>query len=388
MLPLATSANALSVFYGKVMAFAAHASETGGGEYTEFDLYCGRLLLNLATSEELVPISWDLVHDFAKAMKAMADRGLVGGLEAVLRCGIVEVLVSTPVNFDAEEESIAGIRDSALTNHGVLQAERLGQYFADRGLRFTHIFSSDLQRAFKTAEAIRLARASKTSNTLESKTRVKQLNVLREQDFGFYEGKPFYARPSGSNKSGKDNHRAEHATEPGFQDVESKESLAARANTFVHEHLVPLICKRKEITVAVVSHGIILNHLWRSILKLFAKRTVSIVPGLAVGGTNTSTPLEYLGGWSNTGYLELELRPVVSKAEPAVSESDTKFDAEHQDSVDPDHLFPSPELQMIIRAVNGKDHLTGLKRTRGVSSGKYDEGQKKIDGFFKKCKAE
>lgn len=94
MLPLATSANALSVFYGKVMAFAAHASETGGGEYTEFDLYCGRLLLNLATSEELVPISWDLVHDFAKAMKAMADRGLVGGLEAVLRCGIVEVLVS------------------------------------------------------------------------------------------------------------------------------------------------------------------------------------------------------------------------------------------------------------------------------------------------------
>ena len=223
---------------------------------------------------------------------------------------------------------------------------------------------------------------------MESKTRVKQLNVLREQDFGFYEGKPFYARPSGSNKSGKDNHRAEHATEPGFQDVESKESLAARANTFVHEHLVPLICKRKEITVAVVSHGIILNHLWRSILKLFAKRTVSIVPGLAVGGTNTSTPLEYLGGWSNTGYLELELRPVVSKAEPAVSESDTKFDAEHQDSVDPDHLFPSPELQMIIRAVNGKDHLTGLKRTRGVSSGKYDEGQKKIDGFFKKCKAE
>ena len=263
----------------------------------------------------------------------------------------------------------------------------MGQYFADRGLHFTHIFSSDLQRAFKTAEAVRLAQPSKTPNTLEPNARVQQLKILREQDFGFYEGKPFYARPSGSNKSGKDNHRAEHASEPGFQDVESKELLAIRANTFVHEHLVPLICKRKEVTVAVVSHGIILNHLWRSILKLFAKRTVSIAPGLAIGSANASTPLEYLGGWSNTGYLELDVQPVVSRAEPAVSESDVKSDADFQKSVDPDQLSPTPELQMVIKAVNCKDHLTGLKRTRGVSSGKYDEGQKKIDGFFKKSKA-
>ena len=94
ILPLTASANTLSVFYSEVMAFAAHASDTDEREYTAFDLYFGRLLLNLATSEELVPISWDLVHDFAKVMKAMAERGLVGGLEAVLRCGLVEVLVS------------------------------------------------------------------------------------------------------------------------------------------------------------------------------------------------------------------------------------------------------------------------------------------------------
>ena len=263
----------------------------------------------------------------------------------------------------------------------------MGQYFADRGLHFTHIFSSDLQRAFKTAEAVRLAQATKTAKSPESNARVKQLKVLREQDFGFYEGKPFYARPSGSKKSGKDNHRAEHACEPGFQDVESKESLATRASAFVYEYLVPLICKPNEVTVAVVSHGIILNHLWRSILRLFAKRTVSVAPGLSVGGSNTSTPLEYLGGWSNTGYLELEIQPVVSRAEPAVSESDAKSDAEHQNSVDPDHPSQSTELQMVIKAVNGQGHLTGLKRTRGVSSGKYDEGQKKIDGFFKKPKA-
>ena len=94
ILPLTASANALSVFYSEVMAFAAHASDTDEREYTAFDLYYGRLQLNLVTSEELVPISWDLVHDFATVMKAMADRGLVGGLEAVLSCGIVGVLVS------------------------------------------------------------------------------------------------------------------------------------------------------------------------------------------------------------------------------------------------------------------------------------------------------
>ena len=94
ILPLTAGANALSVFYGEVMAFAAHASSTNEGEYTEFDLHLGRLLLNLASNEELVPISWDLVYGFATVMKAMAERGLVGGLEAVLRCGMVEVLVS------------------------------------------------------------------------------------------------------------------------------------------------------------------------------------------------------------------------------------------------------------------------------------------------------
>lgn len=215
---------------------------------------------------------------------------------------------------------------------------------------------------------------------------VKQLKVLREQDFGFYEGKPFYARPSGANKSGKDSHRAEHSNDPGFQDVESKESMAKRANLFVHEHLLPLICQSGEVKVAVVSHGIILNHLWRSVLKLFAKRTVTIAPGVAVSSAGASTPLEYLGGWSNTGYLELDIQPVIIRAEHAVSESDLQDDPGATRSASPDVLSPPPELRMIIKAVNSKEHLVGLKRTRGVSSGKHDEGQKKIDGFFKKSK--
>lgn len=220
----------------------------------------------------------------------------------------------------------------------------------------------------------------------ELELRVKQLEVLREQDFGYYEGKPFYARPSGSNKSGKDSHRAEHSNDPGFKDVESKESMAKRADEFVHHYLVPLICRSEEATVAVVSHGIILNHLWRSVLKLFAKRTVSIAPGIAVGSASATMPLEYLGGWSNTGYLELDIQAVVTRAEPAPSESNLKDDPDVTTSMRPDVVSSVPGLGMIIKAVNSKEHLAGLKRTRGVSSGKHDEGQKKIDGFFKKPK--
>ena len=280
----------------------------------------------------------------------------------------------------------AGVRDSALTNHGVLQAERLGAYYAKGGLRFTHLFSSDLQRAYKTAEAILSAQLGKEQQNGRSKLRVKQVKMLREQDFGFYEGKPFYARPSGSNKSGKDSHRAEHSSDPGFQDVESKESMAKRADVFVHEHLLPLICQPDEVKVAVVSHGIILNYLWRSVLKLFAKRTISIAPGVAVNSAGASTPVEYLVGWSYTGYLELDIQPVINKAEHAVSESELQDDLGLTRTASPDVLSPLAELRMIVKAVNSKEHLAGLKRTRGVSSGKHDEAQKKIDGFFKKSK--
>ena len=214
---------------------------------------------------------------------------------------------------------------------------------------------------------------------------VKQLKLLREQDFGFYEGKPFYTRPSGSNKSGKEEHRAQHNQESGFQDVEPKESMMSRADMFTHEHLLPLICKdsgSREYTVAVVSHGIMLNYLWRSILNLFARRTVALAPGLSVGATGSSTPLEYLGGWSNTGYLELDIQPVMSSLAPAVRESETEDDA----PAEADVLIPLAGLRMLIRAVNGKEHLQGLKRTRVVGSGKHDEGQKKIESFFNKKK--
>lgn len=282
-----------------------------------------------------------------------------------------------------------------MTIHGSLQATRLGQHFAKAGLRFTRVFSSDLQRAYKTAEALRLAQIELDVDSAHHVLAVTQLPLLREQDFGSYEGMPFYARSRGMNKTGKDLHREQRQGDPDFKDVESKESIALRMDTFLDEQLLPILrgeTQALEDTIAVVSHGIILLTLWRCFLKRFAPRTVSLAPGLSVGGGGV-TSLEHLGGWSNTGYLELDVGP----RDVAVSgETPTRASNNDNGTVDKD-----PENQhsgsttsaifirrkMVIKTVNGKEHLKGIKRTGGgVGSSKFDEGQKSIESFFKKRK--
>ncbi|KAI9706365.1 MAG: hypothetical protein M1836_003370 [Candelina mexicana] len=278
----------------------------------------------------------------------------------------------------------AGVRDSALTNHGVIQANRLGQYLAATGLKFTEIYSSDLQRAFKTAEAIRLAQIVNEAAREPLELRTVQLPILREQDFGFYEGKPFYARSPLSKKNGKDTHYDQHKDDPGFQDVESKEAMIIRMDSFLGEKLVPKIKSEKpaaEHIIAIVSHGIILSTLWRCLLRRFAPSTVSLKPGLFVG----RIALEHLGVWSNTGYLELDIKRKSEAVKQPTGAGSDKVTTSSEAPSDASTLLTG--WITTIQTVNGKEHLTGVKRTRGgVGSSKYDEGQKTIDTFFKKTK--
>lgn len=267
--------------------------------------------------------------------------------------------------------------------HGSLQAERLGRFFTKNGLLFSHVYSSDLQRATKTARAICTWNDAAGANKLQ----VTVKEVLREQDFGFYEGKPFYARPRDAHKSGKENHRSQHQDDPDFQDVESKGSMDSRMNTFLAHDLLPLLFdeQQEENIIAVVSHGIILSHLWRCFLRLLPKNSVTLMAGLSVG-KGEATPLEYLGGWSNTGYLELDIkRKSLAAIEPTKSKS--SLEPPLSQSIDKDSLPKLHNYKVTIKMVNGKEHLQGLKRTKGgVGSSKFDEGQKSIESFFKKQK--
>lgn len=275
----------------------------------------------------------------------------------------------------------AGVRDSALTVHGSVQAGRLGQHFARTGIRFTHISSSDLQRAYNTAEAVRLAQGCSKERNPEAPAQleVSRLLVLREQDFGSCEGKSFSARQRATNVESKEAYISRHRQDPEFKDVESKESMDARMDSFVMEHLVPLLpvdSSKAEAIFAIVSHGIILNHLWKSCRKLFSRANITSVPGIEVRGG-----LEYLGGWSNTGYLELDIQRLPTEVPLDQSGNIQPMPP----SPNKDTTLPLLPLRMIVKAVNSTDHLKNLKRTRGgVGSATFDDGQKKIDSFFKR----
>lgn len=341
------------------------------------------------------------------------------------------------------------MRDSALTNHGVQQAQRLGQFFAKEGVSFTHIYSSDLQRAVKTAEAIRTPQLSRAKSTLATNAsvavpcpsmapveeddglKVLQSRELREQDFGYYEGKPFYARSPNSKKTGKEEHRSAHKEEEGFQDVESKESMGMRGDKFLDEVLLPMIMTAKTgkgLVVAIVSHGIMLSALWRCILRRQHPNTVAISSEILA--INRPISLEHLGGWANTGYLEIELcdksplsrkpkinefqlQQVLATEQTATEVSLTQgLPADEARSTVPSEATAqgAPAVSSMIRpsvsrtgvaessdkgtlftitikTINGKEHLKGLKRTGGgVGSSKFDEGQKSIETFFKRQK--
>ena len=277
----------------------------------------------------------------------------------------------------------AGSKDSVLTNHGILQAERLGQHFAQAGIKFTKIFSSDLQRAYKTAEAIRLAQSQVDHDLV-----VAQLPALREQHFGRYEGKPFHARDGSFQSSATSTENSKDVGKPDFEDVESRESMTQRTEAFVRAELLPLLHGESpdaESVVCVVSHGIILSHLWRVFLHEFPKHSVAFAPDCRRDGF--PRPLEHLGGWSNTGYLQLEIRRSLTSAAEANKDVAIAAVTPKPEAMRPTSPTPLLPFRMTIIKVNSKDHLQGLKRARGgLGSSEHDESQKKIDAFFKKPK--
>ena len=277
------------------------------------------------------------------------------------------------------------MKDSILTSHGILQAERLGQHFAQASFKFTKIFSSDLKRAYKTAEAIRIAQAQADDGLV-----VIQLPLLREQDLGKYEGKPFKARQRILKPSAKEAESPQQLGNPDFKDVESRDSMAQRAEIFVQDELLPLLHRESpeaESVICVVSHGIILSYLWRSFLKLFPKQNVALGPGVSLK-RGALVPLEHLGGWSNTGYLHLDIYQQSTVAADASKDFANDIAVSKREATRATASLPPLPFRMTIMAVNGKDHLQSLKRTRGgVGSSGHDEGQKKIEAFFKKQKS-
>lgn len=293
----------------------------------------------------------------------------------------------------------AGSRDSSLTNHGFQQATRLANYLKSSNIKLSHIFSSQLQRAYKTAELVRDAQGSSPSNNGEASSLVvTRLPLLAEKDFGSYEGKAYGTRDRDSVKSRQHD---ENVNGQEFQDAETQSSMASRTDTFLDEHLLPLLSSasagQQEPCVAIVSHALIMSVLWRRLLARLPMKSVTIAPELLAA--RTIITLERLGSWSNTGYMELDLQKSLTSSEVREAKSPRHEPQDNSSAVlptpQPTNAGPSlPSKPLLVgysitvTAINKTEHLKGFKRTRGgVGSSKHDEGQKTIESFFKRRKA-
>ncbi|KAF4119578.1 Broad specificity phosphatase PhoE [Geosmithia morbida] len=227
----------------------------------------------------------------------------------------------------------AGSLDSALTSHGVIQARLLASHLAEHAPADTHILSSDLQRAVKTAEAIRDSRRYCAGDD-EGARQIQIVSLIREKDFGSDEGVRIGSRmPCG--------------------DSESVESMNERVDSFLDNHILPL-CHRSSADhgVAVVAHGIILGVLFR--------RLRHRLPSGAVTSATTDIDLSLSPSWGNTGYLEATL-----------SWSDSEQEASWS------------AMKLVIHRINSLGHLRGLRKTRGgIGSARFDSGQRTMDSFF------
>ncbi|KAL5356109.1 histidine phosphatase superfamily [Aspergillus floccosus] len=259
---------------------------------------------------------------------------------------------------------LAGTTDSPLTTHGASQIDRLGQHFKSEGVRFTHIFASDLSRAALTAEGIRRHQPDPTALAAVASA------LIRERDFGSFEGQKW----STSYQS------------QAVQVIpETDQSIMLRSNTFINDHLLPLVLdeNRNNHVVAVVSHGITLQFLWKCIRALFHQDLISFVPGASSHESDTRfiSPT-----WANTGFLELCIQHPATCLPPPV----VPRDATHGGVPPPSNPVPEDTSRPLsgwlleIRAINSRAHLAQLRRVQGgIGSGTYDKRQRRIDNFFK-----
>lgn len=159
------------------------------------------------------------------------------------------------------ERRMQGHLDSPLTGRGLWQAQRLGERL--KSLAFASLYSSDLPRAWRTAECI----AAETGHDIVADTR------LRERHFGIFEG---MTRADMEQRDAAVHARfmtrdPDYAVPGGESPVE----FMAR----VRAALEDIAARHAGATIAVVTHGLVLDCAYRiaSGLPLREPRPVPLV---------------------------------------------------------------------------------------------------------------
>jgi Histidine phosphatase superfamily (branch 1) len=208
---------------------------------------------------------------------------------------------------------------------------------------------------------------------------VVKLAILREQDFGSLECTPWASR-RGVVLHDQTTTSPDHAN---FVPKETNKAMTQRAEVFLDDYLTPLLAldTEEENYIAVVSHGMFLGVLWRSLLARFGPQSISLAP--EVRGNMAGRPLQYRPGWANTGFLELDIVNGTNGSAMQETNVITGLPFAFSESTNPQSALA--HWKMVVRAVNGTEHLNNLKRTRGgVGSATFDAKQKNLETFFRK----
>ena len=140
------------------------------------------------------------------------------------------------------KQLMQGHQDYVLTAHGEEQAKQTGTVLKD--IQFAAVYSSDLLRAYRTAEII----------ALERKLAVNTTKALRERTFGAFENMnydefdTFFAKQHTLIKTLTTQEQLSFRYAP---DIETDEELIGRTFTFIRE--ISLLYRGKN--VLIMSHG-------------------------------------------------------------------------------------------------------------------------------------
>lgn len=149
------------------------------------------------------------------------------------------------------QDLTGGWYDTSLTEKGVNQAEILAEFlYREIGIPGIPIYSSDLKRAFETAEII--ARPFKSG--------VIQDKRLREMSFGDAEGKPREWRTENIIPRPADGDRLNHRL---FNNAETRKDIGTRIRECMDE-----IITKKDENLIIVSHGNALTFIIMAWLKV------------------------------------------------------------------------------------------------------------------------
>lgn len=245
----------------------------------------------------------------------------------------------------------AGWKDAPLSNHGMKQAKALGDFFSDTD--FVAIHTSDLKRAYLTAQAILDCQDSK-----ETRLNLLTSPLLREQHFGVAEGKPYSkSRPDvvSSDLYAQGIYPSPRNRDESFPEGESRSDLRRRAEQAVDETLLPYVWQSARegntgVRVALISHG------------LFIKELIAALIARDAQGETTDL---YYKGLRNTAWARMTVEVQTPRRGKKTGLDDN---------------YP---LKVRLTDFDRKDHLKNVVRQQGgIRSSAHDPHQKDIRSFF------